>query len=80
MDRRRSPRRTVNRPAKILISGGEGVPCRVRDQSPGGAKLQVTWNGWLPQRFDLQDTFTGAKRAAQAVWQQFSWMGVRFRD
>jgi len=80
MDRRRSPRRTVNRPAKILITGGDALPCRVRDASPEGAKIQLAWNGWLPDRFELQDTFTGIKRAAQSVWRQFSWMGVHFRD
>jgi hypothetical protein len=62
------------------MPGGDPVPVRICDQSSGGAKLQVKWSGWLPKGFDLEDAFTGARRAVQTVWQQFSSMGVRFRD
>jgi hypothetical protein len=75
-----SKRDNLAQPAKILITGGDALPCRVRDESPDGAKIQLAWNGWLPARFELQDTFTGVKRAAQSIWRQFSWVGVRFRD
>jgi len=80
MERRRFPRHAVDRPAKILIPGGDGLPCRISNESDGGMKLHVSWKGWLPKAFTLQDIFTGAKHAVQTVWMQFSAMGVRFRE
>jgi hypothetical protein len=63
-----------------MMPSGHAMPVRIRNESEGGAKLGVKWNGWLPKGFDLEDTFTGARRAVQSVWRQFSWMGVRFRN
>jgi hypothetical protein len=80
MERRQSPRHEVDRPAKIAIPGGDALPCRITNESDGGMKLYVYWKGWLPKAFTLQDVFTGARRAVQTVWMQFSSMGVRFRD
>ena len=79
MERRRSPRHTVDRPAKIIIPGGDTVPARVCNESTDGAMLRVSWRGWLPKGFDLEDAFSGARRAVETVWRNFSWMGVRFK-
>ena len=67
-------------PAKIIIPGGGALPCRVCNESEGGAKLRVGWKEWLPKSFDLQDAFSGARRAVQIVWRHFSTMGVGFRE
>jgi hypothetical protein len=80
MERRRVPRRDLDRPAKIIIPGGGAVPVRICDESEGGAKLRTGWTGWLPKAFDLQDAFTGVRRAAHTVWRQFNFLGVRFRE
>jgi hypothetical protein len=80
MERRRFPRNDVDRPAKIMMPGGDSLPVRICNESEGGVKLNVSWKGWLPKAFTLQDAFTGARRAVQTVWMQFSSMGVRFRD
>jgi len=56
------------------------MPVRIADESEAGARLRVKWPGWLPKRFDLEDAFTGARLAVQTVWQQFSLMGVRYRN
>jgi len=79
-ERRKFPRHDVDRPAKIIIPGGEQLPVRITNESEGGAKLRVKWIGWLPKGFDLEDVFTGARRAVQTVWSQFSSMGVRYRN
>ena len=78
MDRRRYPRRTVDRPAKVFMPEGGSLPCRISDVSRGGAKLTFGWKGWLPRGFDLQDAFTGVRRAAQIVWRGVNGIGVRF--
>jgi hypothetical protein len=80
MERRRHPRRVVDRPAKISLPSGDTLPARIENVSDGGAKLRVSWPAWLPKAFDLQDVFTGVHRVAQTVWQQFSSVGVRYED
>ena len=80
MERRRSIRLCVDRPAQILVPGGEAIPCRVLDVSESGTKLRPGWKGWVPNTFELLDTFTGIKRVALTVWTGLSAIGVRFRD
>ncbi len=46
-------RKAVDRPAKIYFAGDQGVVCRIRDISKGGAKIRIAWTGWLPDSFDL---------------------------
>ena len=77
---RRHLRHAVDRPAKIYLAGGEGLVCRIRDISKGGAKIRVTWPGWLPDIFELQDSFTQAKREVWVVWRETSYVGVCFTD
>ena len=62
---RRHLRNAVDRPAKIYLAGGEGLVCRIRDISKGGAKIRISWTGWLPDSFDLEDSFTSVRRE---VW------------
>ncbi len=78
MERRRYPRRALDRPAKIFVPDGDVLPCRIRNVSRGGVKLSVGWKGWLPAGFYLQDAFTGVRRAVQVVWRGISGIGVRF--
>ena len=78
MERRRYKRRTVDRPAKMFVPDGGSLPCRIKDVSRGGARLTFGWTGWLPTGFDLQDAFTGVRRAAQIVWRSVNGIGVRF--
>ena len=80
MERRRFPRQPVERPAQMLVPGGDTVPCRILNVSEGGAKLRPGWKGWAPNTVELQDAFTGAKRVALTVWRGLSGIGVRFRD
>ena len=78
MDRRRYPRRTVDRPAKVFMPEGGSLPCRISDVSRGGAKLTFSWKGWLPRAFDIQDAFTGIRCTAQIIWRGVHGIGVQF--
>jgi len=80
MERRKSPRQLVDRPAKILMPGGGDLPCRIENTSEGGAKLRLGWKVWPPNTFYLQDVFTGVRRGVQTVWTGLSGIGVRFRN
>ena len=79
MDRRHL-RTTVDRPAKIYLAHGEGLVCRIRDISKGGAKIRIAWTGWLPDSFELEDSFTQVRREVWVVWREASYVGVRFTD
>ena len=76
-DQRRHPRRVVDRPARIILAAGN-EPCRINDVSEGGAKLTTAASSWLPTFFDLEDVFSGVKRAATRVWSKHHFIGVRF--
>ena len=77
---RRHPRQAVDRPAKIFLGSSEGLVCRIRDISKGGAKISIAWTGWLPDSFDLEDSFTSVRREVWVVWREASYVGVRFTD
>jgi hypothetical protein len=80
MERRNATRRTVDRRAHILIPGGQSIPCRILEMSATGAKLRPSWKGSLPDAFELQDGFSGARRAVTVVRRGFNEIGVRFRE
>ena len=77
---RRHLRHAIDRPAKIYFAGGEGLVCRIRDIAQGGAKIRIMWPGWLPDTFELQDSFTQVKREVRIVWREASYVGVCFTD
>ena len=76
-DQRRHPRRVVDRPARIVLAAGT-EPCRIIDISKGGARLSTVSSSWLPRIFDLQDVFSGVRRAVARVWSKHHIIGVRF--
>lgn len=77
---RRHPRQPVDRPAKDYLSQDEGLVCRIRDISKGGAKVRIAWTGWLPDSFELEDSFTQTKRDVSVVWREACYVGVRSTD
>ena len=77
VDQRRHTRRPVQRPGRIILPGGS-EPCRIHDVSVDGAKLTTPSSSWLPKIFDLEDVFSGVRRAAARVWSKHHFIGVRF--
>jgi hypothetical protein len=77
---RRHLRQAVDRPAKIYLAGDDGLICRIRDVSKGGAKIRIAWTGWLPDVFVLEASFTSTRREVWIVWREASYVGVRFTD
>ena len=66
------------RPARIILAAGD-EPCRIQDVSEGGAKLTTIQSSyWLPTFFDLEDVFSGLRRAVARVWSKHHRIGVRF--
>jgi PilZ domain-containing protein len=76
-ERRRQPRTKVDRPARVVLPAGT-IPCRIKDVSEGGARLETKASSWLPPTFELEDIFSGIRRAAARVWSLHHWVGVRY--
>ncbi|MGH6930873.1 MAG: PilZ domain-containing protein [Dongiaceae bacterium] len=76
--RRGQDRRIVIKGAKIVFNNGRGVMvCRVRDLSPGGARLEFPPRQTLPQTFELHVTGNPVRRC-QLQWAKNNIAGVRF--
>jgi hypothetical protein len=46
--------------------------------SEGGAQITTAATSWLPTLFDLEDVFSGVKRAVARVWSKHHAVGVHF--
>lgn len=76
--RRGQDRRTVLKGAKVVFNNGKGVlVCRVRDLSPGGARLEFPPRQSLPDTFELHVTGQPV-RQCERRWVRNNIVGVRF--
>ena len=78
-DNRKSIRRKVNEPARIVYDCGHVVSCQIRDISTTGAMIVMRDSRPLPPEFRLEDS-SSTSRKIRLVWQAFSRAGVRFID
>jgi hypothetical protein len=75
---RRQDRKTVLKGAKVVFNNGKGVlVCRVRDLSPGGARLEFPPRQSLPDTFELHVTGQPV-RQCERRWVRNNIVGVRF--
>jgi hypothetical protein len=76
--RRAQDRRTVLKGAKVLFNNGKGMlVCRVRDLSPGGARLEFPPRQAVPESFELHVAGQPA-RLCERRWIRNNIVGVRF--
>jgi hypothetical protein len=76
--RRGQDRKTILQGAKVVFNAGKGVlVCRVRDMSPGGARLEFPPRTKLPERFDLH-AGSSPPRRCELRWFKGNIAGVRF--
>lgn len=61
-------------------SGALSCPCRIRNISPGGARLAVDPAVTLPDRFTLEIPSRGATHSVEVRWRSADEMGVQFVD
>ena len=76
LDRRQSPRRTVDLPGRILFDGGE-EDCRVYDISPDGALVSASERISENQAIRLKVTANG-EFLGLVVWRRDDRMGLKF--
>jgi hypothetical protein len=78
--RRGQDRKTILKGAKVVFNGGKGVlVCRVRDMSPGGARLEFAPYTKLPENFVLH-AGGAAPRHCELRWFKSNIAGVKFVD
>jgi hypothetical protein len=78
--RRGQERRTVLKGAKVVFNNGKGVlVCRVRDLSPGGARLEFPPRQALPEEFELHVAGQPVRKCERR-WTRNNIVGVRFLD
>jgi hypothetical protein len=76
--RRGQDRRTVLKGAKVVINNGKAVlVCRVRDLSPGGARLEFPPRQAFPDSFELHVTGQPVRKCERR-WTRNNIVGVRF--
>ena len=76
--RRAQDRRTVLKGAKIVFNNGKGVMvCRVRDLSPGGARLEFPPRQAIPDTFELHIAGQPV-RLCERRWTRNNIVGVKF--
>lgn len=78
--RRGQDRRIILKGAKAVFNNGKGVLiCRVRDMSPGGARLEFPPRQDLPEAFELH-VAGDPVRYCERAWIRKNLVGVRFVD
>lgn len=78
MDEHRiAPRRRVLK-AGSIESGGDAIPCTVRNISETGAALEVVTPLYIPDRFTLSVQSSQLRRPCHIVWRVGSRIGVAF--
>lgn len=77
---RRDERQQVNRPARIELSDGTVLQCRIANVSRGGALLLIPDSEALPSVFHVVDTFLDARREVRKVWTGPNRVGVQYID
>ena len=76
----RAFRLSVNRAAKLLFGGSDGMSGRILNFSKTGARIYIWGSSWVPHGFELVDVFSGKRRKSKVIWRSPECMGVRFVD
>ena len=78
LERRRFPRTTVYKGAKVILVGGSTVRCVVRNLSNHGARLQFASTADIPAEFDITFDTGRTLRQCRVAWQTLTNLGVSF--
>lgn len=78
VERRNSPRRRINKPARLLIDATSNMDCLVRNLSETGALIMVSHPKYLPEDIILTIPDIGFERAVRIKWRRARSIGVIF--
>ena len=78
-DKRTTPRLRSFLKGRVLFNGGQNsLDCLIRDISSTGARLEVSANVTLPDRFDLYLPHRDETCRVHAQWRRGSQLGIAF--
>ena len=77
IDRRNSPRRTIQQAGEIISPGGARFKCVIHDLSDTGANIEV--HGLVPKEFQLLLYWEETRRCCRVVWRHGVRIGVQFQ-
>ncbi len=63
-----------------MLGNRGSLPCRISNVSRSGATVLIANAEWLPDTFELVETFSGVRRQATVIWKGAKSIGVRFRS
>lgn len=78
VERRACPRQRVFKRGSIVIAGGGGFDCTVRNLSESGARIDLTDPFKLPDRFILVIESDNTMHRCRPVWSGASRLGIAF--
>jgi PilZ domain-containing protein len=77
-DKRRQPRKTVFKLARIFVNKIDSIPCVIINLSADGARISIEGDFDMPQYIVLKFEETGIKRKARIAWQHENEFGLSF--
>ena len=86
VDRRSAERSAVDIVAEAAFDDGTTAPCRIRDLSAGGARLEIDCELGRPDAFDRVDRFLlliarqDRPRPVRVAWRYMTELGVAFLE
>jgi hypothetical protein len=78
-EQRKSTRRTTTDAGRVVYDSGEILPCRIRDISDLGARIELPDGRRLPPQFRLE-IGPSPSRPVKLVWHTMRNAGVKFVD
>ena len=63
-----------------MLGNRGSLPCRISNVSQSGALVLISNAEWVPNTFELADTFSGVSRQATVVCKGANSIGARFRS
>lgn len=79
-EKRKHPRHRTFKGGRIVFNHRfSAITCMVRNQSDGGACLEVATSVWIPDDFDLTIDVDRVSRPCHVAWRSEHRIGVAFR-
>ena len=64
---RKEPRQSVSRSSMIVLGNRGSLPCRISNVSRSGALVLISNAEWLPNTFELADSFSGVRHQPRGL-------------
>ena len=77
-NRRRIDREETDLPGRVILNARCSYACRIHNTSPDGALIELCERHYVPPRFHLEFSTTGARIACRRAWYEQRKIGAQF--